>query len=99
MNASIIRYIHIIDEPDETRSVFGRTAFTRARDHASRRMCIMPLTKEDNVDSHISHIINRALDGTLITRDEVVDLLSVEHGTIEAAAVQIAGRRADRRAL
>ncbi len=53
----------------------------------------MPLTKEDNVDSHISHIINRALDGALITRDEVVDLLSVEHGTIEAAAIQIAGRR------
>ena len=45
------------------------------------------------MDPHISHIINKAIDGTLITRSEVVDLLSVKHGTLEAAAIQLAGRR------
>lgn len=45
------------------------------------------------MDKNITRIINKALDGALITRAEVVELLSVEHGTIEAAAIQIAGRR------
>lgn len=45
------------------------------------------------MDQNIARIINKALDGTLITRGEVVDLLSVKHGTLEAAAIQIAGRR------
>lgn len=45
------------------------------------------------MDKEISRIINKALDGNLITRDEVVKLLSVEYLSEEAFAVQLAGRR------
>lgn len=45
------------------------------------------------IDPDISRIINKALDGTLITRDEVIALFSVEHRSLEAAAIQLAGRR------
>lgn len=45
------------------------------------------------MDSNISRIINKALDGNLITRKEVVELYSVDYLSEEAFAIQLAGRR------
>lgn len=45
------------------------------------------------MDKEISRIINKALDGNLITRDEIVKLFSVEYLSEEAFAIQQAGRR------
>lgn len=45
------------------------------------------------MDKSISRIINKALDGNLLTRDEIIDLYSVEYLSEESFAIQLAGRR------
>ena len=44
------------------------------------------------MDTKITHIINKALDGNLLDRDEIIALLSVENLSAEAFAIQQAGR-------
>lgn len=44
------------------------------------------------MDTTITHIINKALDGNLLDRAEIVALLSVENLSAEAFAIQQAGR-------
>lgn len=45
------------------------------------------------VSKEISKIINKALDGNLITRQEIVELYSVDYLSEDAFAIQLAGRR------
>lgn len=45
------------------------------------------------MDSEISRIINKALDGTELTRKEIVSLFSVDYLSEESFAIQQAGRR------
>ena len=44
------------------------------------------------MDSNITRIINKALDGNLLTREEIVDLYSVDYLSPEAFAIEQAGR-------